>query len=171
MSGTETDPQRKAELETISRNCAVIAEGAPEDFYQALQLTWFIQLALQIESNGHSVSLGRVDQYLYPFYEEDIRAGRLTEDFARELLESAWLKVFSINKIRGWSHTRFSAGSPLYQNVTIWRTDTRGGRRCQPAQLPHPRLGGQSAAAAAQPVRALSQRIEPGVHGRLHPRH
>ena len=126
MSGTETDPQRKAELETISRNCAVIAEGAPEDFYQALQLTWFIQLALQIESNGHSVSLGRVDQYLYPFYEEDIRAGRLTEDFARELLESTWLKVFSINKIRGWSHTRFSAGSPLYQNVTIGG-QTRGG--------------------------------------------
>ena len=82
MSGTEADPQRKAELETISRNCAVIAEGAPGLIYQALQLTWFIQLALQIESNGHSVSLGRVDQYLYPFYEEDIRAGRLTEDFA-----------------------------------------------------------------------------------------
>jgi pyruvate formate-lyase/glycerol dehydratase family glycyl radical enzyme len=119
MSGAEKDADRKKELATISGNCAAIAEGAPRDFYQALQLTWFIQLALQIESNGHSVSLGRADQYLYPFYSRDREAGRLTEDFASELLESAWLKIFSINKIRSWSHTRFSAGSPLYQNVTI----------------------------------------------------
>jgi formate C-acetyltransferase len=126
MSAEEKDPARKMELETVSRNCAVIAERAPQDFHQALQLTWFVQLVLQIESNGHSVSLGRLDQYLYPFYSRDIESGRLTEDFARELLECAWLKIFSINKIRSWSHTRFSAGSPLYQNVTIGG-QTRGG--------------------------------------------
>ncbi|HVP17400.1 MAG TPA: glycyl radical protein [Spirochaetia bacterium] len=119
MSAKEHDPGRKRELEAIARNCGIIAERPPEDFYQALQLVYFVQLALQIESNGHSVSLGRADQYLYPFYVRDTQAGRLSEEFARELLESTWLKIFSINKIRPWSHTRFSAGSPLYQNVTI----------------------------------------------------
>ncbi|MGA2765017.1 MAG: glycyl radical protein [Spirochaetia bacterium] len=119
MGAQERDPARREELETISRNCAVIAERQPEDFHQALQLVYFVHLVLQIESNGHSVSLGRADQYLYPYYARDVEAGRLKEDFARELLESTWLKLFSINKIRSWSHTRFSAGSPLYQNVTI----------------------------------------------------
>jgi formate C-acetyltransferase len=119
MGAEEKDPVRKAELERIATNCGVIAEGPPQDFSQALQLVYFVQLVLQIESNGHSVSLGRMDQYLSPFYARDIEAGRLQEEQARELLECTWLKLFSINKIRSWSHTRFSAGSPMYQNVTI----------------------------------------------------
>ncbi len=127
LSQTESDAGRKAELVRISEDCARIAEDAPESFSQALQLTYFIHLILQIESNGHSVSLGRVDQYLFPFYKADLAAGRISEDSARELLQCTWLKLFSINKIRGWSHTRFSAGSPLYQNVTIGG-QTRDGR-------------------------------------------
>ena len=81
MSGLEKDPARKAELERIAQNCGVIAEGPPEDFYQALQLVYFVQLVLQIESNGHSVSLGRMDQYLYPFYARDLEANRLDGGF------------------------------------------------------------------------------------------
>lgn len=119
MSEEETDPIRKQELQRITGNCRHISKDPPDDFYQALQLTWFVQLILQIESNGHSVSLGRMDQYLYPFYRRDLDTGMITEDFAVELLESTWLKLLSINKIRSWSHTRYSAGSPLYQNVTI----------------------------------------------------
>ncbi len=84
-----------------------------------MQLVYFVQVVLQIESNGHSVSLGRMDQYLYPFYRKDIQSGDLTDEFASELLESTWIKLLSINKIRPWAHTRFSAGGPLYQNVTI----------------------------------------------------
>ena len=113
------DPQRISELKVIAENCQVIAEEPPRNFYQALQLVYFVQLILQIESNGHSVSLGRLDQYLHPFYQEDVTAGRITADFATELLENTWIKLLSINKIRPWSHTRFSAGGPLYQNVTI----------------------------------------------------
>ncbi len=115
----EHDRQRKRELEVIARNCEIISEKSPQNFYQALQLTWFVQLVLQIESNGHSVSLGRMDQYLFPYYHQDIITGTLTEEFASELLENTWIKLLTINKIRPWSHTRFSAGSPLYQNVTI----------------------------------------------------
>jgi pyruvate formate-lyase/glycerol dehydratase family glycyl radical enzyme len=115
----EPDAVRKNELLAISGNCARISEHKPENFYQALQLVFFVQLVLQIESNGHSVSLGRMDQYLHPFYKNDKQAGKLTDAFAMELLENIWIKLLSINKIRPWSHTQFSAGGPLYQNVTI----------------------------------------------------
>ncbi len=119
MALTENDPARKEELLQIGRHCTNIASGPPSGFREALQLTWFVQLVLQIESNGHSVSLGRMDQFLYPFYKNDLNTGSLTEDKALELLESLWIKLLSVNKIRSWSHTRFSAGGPLYQNVTI----------------------------------------------------
>ncbi len=119
-------PERKAELVKISDCCRNIKNNPPDGFYEALQLTWFVQLVLQIESNGHSVSLGRMDQYLLKFYEKDKAAGRITSDFALELLENTWLKLLSVNKIRSWSHTRFSAGGPLYQNVTIGGQTTDG---------------------------------------------
>ncbi|MDP3179694.1 MAG: glycyl radical protein [Spirochaetaceae bacterium] len=121
------DPERSMELQEIARTCAAVAEGAPADFRQALQLTCFVQLSLQIESNGHSVSLGRLDQYLYPFYRKDAEAGRISSAAAKELLSCAWLKLLAVKKVRSWSHTRFSAGGPLYQNVTIGGV-TRDGR-------------------------------------------
>jgi pyruvate formate-lyase/glycerol dehydratase family glycyl radical enzyme len=119
MSLKEKDPARSLELAVIAGNCKVISERPPQNFYQALQLVYFVQLVLQIESNGHSVSLGRMDQYLYPFYRNDLVTGKITEQFSSELLENTWIKLLSINKIRPWSHTQFSAGGPLYQNVTI----------------------------------------------------
>ena len=119
LAAGETDVERKNELIVIAKNCRNIASGPPSGFYEALQLTWFVQLVLQIESNGHSVSLGRLDQYLYPFYLRDREAGLISDEFVLELLENTWLKLLSVNKIRSWSHTRYSAGGPLYQNVTI----------------------------------------------------
>lgn len=119
MAAEERSSARREELLQIGEICDNIATEAPSDFREALQLTWFVQLVLQIESNGHSVSLGRMDQYLYPFYIKDLQSGLITEGTALELLENMWLKLLSINKIRSWSHTRFSAGGPLYQNVTI----------------------------------------------------
>ncbi len=126
QSKSEKDIARREELLTISNNCRVIAERPPLNFYQALQLVWFVQLVLQIESNGHSVSLGRLDQYLYPFYKKDSLSGKISDEFVSELLENTWIKLLTINKIRPWSHTRFSAGGPLYQNVTIGGQTTDG---------------------------------------------
>ena len=126
ISKNEQDKQREKELLLIANNCEIIAEKPPQDFYQALQLVYFVQLVLQIESNGHSVSLGRMDQYLFPFYQNDRITGNISENFASELLENMWIKLVSINKIRPWSHTRFSAGGPLYQNVTIGGQTTGG---------------------------------------------
>lgn len=119
LSRKEPDPTRRQELGIIATNCETISGGKPQNFYQALQLVYFVQLVLQIESNGHSVSLGRMDQYLYPFYKQDIATGNSDNSMVTELLENTWIKLLSINKIRPWSHTRFSAGGPLYQNVTI----------------------------------------------------
>ncbi len=126
LSTKELNEKRKDELYKISNNCQVISAKPPLSFYQALQLVYFVQLVLQIESNGHSVSLGRMDQYLFPFYNSDKLTGDISEDFASELLENTWVKLLSINKIRPWSHTRFSAGGPLYQNVTIGGQTTHG---------------------------------------------
>jgi pyruvate formate-lyase/glycerol dehydratase family glycyl radical enzyme len=126
LSQAVPDKGRKSELLTISNNCHTISENPPSDFYEALQLTWFVQLILQIESNGHSVSLGRMDQYLYRFYKNDSVSGKIDEDLVLELLENTWLKLLSVNKIRSWSHTRYSAGGPLYQNVTIGGQTTDG---------------------------------------------
>jgi len=113
------DETRAGELSRIASVCRAIAGPPPEGFYEALQLVYFLQLTLQIESNGHSLSLGRMDQYLYPFYRKDREKGTVSDDFVMELLENTWLKLVSMKKIRSWSHTRFSAGGPLYQNVTI----------------------------------------------------
>ncbi len=119
MAQNETNPKRKAELERIAKVCAKVPYEPSSDFYEALQAIWFIHLILQIESNGHSLSYGRMDQYLNDYLEKDLAEGKLTEEEAIELLTNLWLKTFTINKVRSWSHTQFSAGSPLYQNVTI----------------------------------------------------
>lgn len=115
----EKDPIRKQELKKIADNCSNIKNSPPKNFYEAIQLVFFIHLILQIESNGHSVSLGRLDQYLYPFYKNDISGNKIDSLFVTEILDNLCIKIYSLNKIRPWSHTKYSAGSPLYQNVTI----------------------------------------------------
>ncbi|HUI71413.1 MAG TPA: glycyl radical protein [Spirochaetia bacterium] len=110
---------RAAELLTIAKTCEAIAERAPRSFREALQLAYFVQVVLQIESNGHSLSFGRMDQFLGPAYERDLDSRSISREEAAELLQATWLKLLAIKKIRSWSHTRYSAGGPLYQNVTI----------------------------------------------------
>lgn len=119
MSKTENDDNRKAELLEMSRILNKVPYYPAATFHEAIQSLWMIHLVLQIESNGHSLSYGRMDQYLNLYYENDLKNKIITEYGATELLTNLWLKTFTINKIRSWSHTRFSAGSPLYQNVTI----------------------------------------------------
>lgn len=119
MAEAEHDAARKAELREMARILRKVPYGPAETLREAVQALWITHLILQIESNGHSLSYGRLDQYLGPYYDADLAAGRITEGEACELLTNLWLKTFTINKIRSWSHTQFSAGSPLYQNVTI----------------------------------------------------
>ena len=119
------EPARAAELKEMARILRKVPYEPAETLQEAVQALWLVHLVLQIESNGHSLSYGRMDQYLWPYYERDLSAGRITEDAACELMTNLWLKTFTINKIRSWSHTQFSAGSPLYQNVTIGGQTTK----------------------------------------------
>ncbi|MDR0476196.1 MAG: glycyl radical protein [Treponema sp.] len=119
MAQNKSDPKRRAELERMGCVLNKVPYEKAESFYEAVQSVWLIHLCLQIESNGHSLSFGRMDQYFNPFYEKDLAQGNITEEEACELLVNLWLKTYTINKVRSWTHTQFSAGSPLYQNVTV----------------------------------------------------
>lgn len=111
--------KRQAELLDIAEICRKVPYEPAETFHEAIQAVWFIQLILQIESNGHSLSYGRFDQYMLPYYQHEIDCGCSSEADMTELLTNLWVKTLTINKVRSQSHTFSSAGSPLYQNVTI----------------------------------------------------
>lgn len=119
LAEKELNQERKIELLEISRICSKVPYEPVETFKEAIQSVWFIQLILQIESNGHSLSYGRFDQYMYPYYDRDIKNGTIKESEALELLTCLWIKTLTINKVRSQAHTLSSAGSPMYQNVTI----------------------------------------------------
>ncbi|MGE4272711.1 MAG: formate C-acetyltransferase/glycerol dehydratase family glycyl radical enzyme [Desulfitobacterium sp.] len=108
------DPVRKEELLNISRNCLKVPAYPAETFWEALQSFWFVQLILHLESNGHSVSPGRFDQYMYPFYEPEN-----DKDFCEELIHSLWLKFFEINKIRNQTSSVVFGGYPMFQNIVV----------------------------------------------------
>ena len=114
----KAEPARAAELREIARICRKVPMEKADTFHEALQSVWFLHLILQIESNGHSLSFGRLDQFCYPYFQKSLEQG-MTVRQGEELLENLWIKVLSLNKIRSWGHSRFAAGSPLYQNVTI----------------------------------------------------
>ena len=119
LAAKEPDAKRKAELIEMARICAKVPYEPAESFREAVQAVWFIQLILQIESNGHSLSYGRFDQYMFPYYKKDMDAGKIAQEEALELLTCLWIKTLTVNKIRSQAHTLSSAGSPMYQNVTI----------------------------------------------------
>lgn len=119
LAEKELNQERKIELLEISRICSKVPYEPAKTFQEAVQSVWFIQLILQIESNGHSLSYGRFDQYMYPYYDRDIKNGTIKESEALELLTCLWIKTLTINKVRSQAHTLSSAGSPMYQNVTI----------------------------------------------------
>jgi len=111
MAGKENDKTRKTELARIAENCMRIAEGAPEDFWQAVQLWQFAATLIIIEANGHSVTYGRFDELFRSFYENDIESGRHTREFMQELIEVSFLKIHQLRKIRDTKAIVFSSGT------------------------------------------------------------
>lgn len=127
LADKETNKTRKIELLQIASNCDWVPENPARTFWEACQSFWFLQLVLQLESSGHSISPGRFDQYMYPYYQKDIAAGNITKDGAQELIECLWIKLAEINKIRPFGLTKGSAGYPVFQNVCVGG-QTRDGR-------------------------------------------
>ncbi|MGQ9589147.1 MAG: trans-4-hydroxy-L-proline dehydratase [Planctomycetota bacterium] len=93
LAAAEKNGERKAELERIAEVCSHVPAHAPRDFHEALQAYWFVHLGIITELNGwDSMSPGRLDQHLLPFYEKGIADGSLTRNSAAELLECLWIK-------------------------------------------------------------------------------
>jgi formate C-acetyltransferase len=93
MAANESDSQRHAELRKIADVCRHVPAHAPRDFWEALQAYWFTHLGVISELNTwDSFCPGRLDQHLYPFYEQGLADGTLTRDRAKELLECLWVK-------------------------------------------------------------------------------
>lgn len=111
------DMTRKSELLRIAENCAKVPGKGAESFYEACQSFWFIQMLLQVESSGHSISPGRFDQYMYPYYEADLKAGKITREFAQELMDCIWVKLNDLNKARDAASAEGFAGYSLFQNL------------------------------------------------------
>lgn len=116
-AGKCQDSVRKKELLQIAKNCANVPEKGAQSFHEACQSVWFVQQLLQIESSGHSISPGRFDQYMYPYYQKDIESGRLTRVEAQELMDCIWVKLNDLNKCRDAASAEGFAGYSLFQNL------------------------------------------------------
>ena len=114
-----TDTQRKKELLKIAEVCAKVPAKPAESFYEACQSFWFVQMLLQTESSGHSISPGRFDQYMYPYYEKDLNEGKITREFAQELIDCIWVKLNDLNKVRDAASAEGFAGYSLFQNLIV----------------------------------------------------
>ena len=151
MAAVCGDGQRRKELETIADISRHNAVHRPEDFWQACQLFWYMNIILQYESNASSISLGRFDQYMLPFYQASLNRGQ-DPQFLQELLESLWVKCNDIVLLRSTSSARYFAGFPTgYTALLGGLTET--GRSAvnilsflsldayQNVRLPQPNLG------------------------------
>ena len=117
MAAQTSDPVRKQELFVIAENCSRVPAKGAQNFYEACQSFWFVQQLLQMESSGHSISPGRFDQYMYPYYKKDMEAGIITREFAQELMDCIWVKLNDLNKCRDAASAEGFAGYSLFQNL------------------------------------------------------
>ena len=126
QAAEETDPLRRAELETIAAICTKVPAKPAENFWEACQSLWFIHVVLHLECNGHSVSLGHFDRYLFPYYEKTVAESPSGKDFARELIHCLWIKFSEINKLRDKVSSVAFGGYPMFQHITLGGQDTKG---------------------------------------------
>lgn len=117
MAAECSDPVRRNELEVIALNCSHVPARGAGSFYEACQSFWFVQQLLQLESSGHSISPGRFDQYMYPYYKKDLENGNITREFAQELMDCIWVKLNDLNKCRDAASAEGFAGYSLFQNL------------------------------------------------------
>ncbi len=112
-----SDPVRRKELEVIAENCRNVPRYGAKSFYEACQSFWFVQMLLQTESSGHSISPGRFDQYMYPYYKADLDSGKITREFAQELIDCVWIKLNDLSKVRDSASAEGFAGYSMFQNL------------------------------------------------------
>jgi len=114
-----TDEKRRSELEKLADMCRNVPLNPARSFHEAVQAIYLILLAVHLESNGHAISLGRFDQYVYPFYRKDLEEGRITREEALEIIEAFFIKCNELNKLRSWPDTEFFLGYQMFINLAI----------------------------------------------------
>ena len=119
LAAKEKDPARKQELNKIAEISAWVPGHPARTFYEALQSFWFIHLCVLLEGTDSSLSPGRFDQYMYPFYKRDMDEGRITQKDALELMGCLWVKFNQIQRARDLVSSRSGPGGSMYQNITI----------------------------------------------------
>jgi len=119
--------RRRDELLQMAKNCEWIAEHPPQTFWQALQLVHFVWSLIVIESNGHSVSIGRLDQTLYPYFQADLDSGAASREFMQELIECYAVLSSTFMKLRDWMTTQANSGRGLGgMTLTLGGVDAEG---------------------------------------------
>lgn len=126
MAKTTADVRRRKELEDIAATCREVPEYGAHSFREACQSFWFVQMLLQVESSGHSISPGRFDQYMYPYYKKDLDEGKITREEAQELMDCIWVKLNDLNKVRDAASAEGFAGYSLFQNLIAGGQDQYG---------------------------------------------
>ncbi len=127
MATEEKDKKRKEELEAIAENCHAIAGEPPKTFWQAMQLFNIATALIQVESNGHSISYGRMDQWLYPYYEKDIKSGKISKEFALELIEVEYVKMNNPTKLKDYGSMALRNGRGFGgESLTLGGVDKDG---------------------------------------------
>ncbi len=117
MADREGNSVRRKELLDIAAACDNALENGAKSFREACQAFWFVQLLIQTESSGHSISPGRFDQYMYPYYKADIEKGAITQEEAQELIDCVWVKLNDFTKVRDAASAEGFAGYSLFQNL------------------------------------------------------
>jgi len=126
------DPVRKAELEKIAAVCRHVPEHPATSFYEAVQSVLFYEYAIYMEQNASSYNLGRIDQYLYPYYKADIENGVMTKDDAQELLDCLWIKIAELSLFQDEVTAQYAAGYCITVNVTPGGIDQFGNDAVNP---------------------------------------
>ena len=118
-AGKTDDPEYKKELMELAEICRYVPFHPARTFQEAVQSIFMVLLAVHMESNGHAISLGRFDQYVYPLYKKDIEEGRITKEKALEIIECFFIKCNELNKLRSWPDTEFFMGYQMFINLAI----------------------------------------------------
>lgn len=126
LAAQESDAERKAELLTIERVCRRVPRHPARNFHEALQSTFFAQIALNLESLDNAICPGRMDQYLYPYFARDLETGILTRGQAKDLVATFSIKMSEIVPIFSNRLTRFHGGLFNGQVVTVGGLDENG---------------------------------------------
>ncbi len=126
LAGKEKNAVRRTELLQIATNCDNVPQKGAASFWEACQSFWFVQHLIQMESNGHSISPGRFDQYMYPYYKADLDKGVISREQAQELIDCVFVKLNDLSKCRDLASAEGFAGYSMFQNMIVGGQDKDG---------------------------------------------